>query len=50
MFLKRRVRKKDGKEHVHYALCESLRVHSGRVVQRQVPKALSPPKGFISAS
>ena len=36
MFLKRRVRKKDGKEHVHYALCESLRVHSGRVVQRQV--------------
>lgn len=36
MFLKRRVRKKDGKEHVHYALCESLRVHTGRVVQRQV--------------
>ncbi len=36
MFLKRRVRKKDGKEHVHYALCESLRVHSGRTVQRQV--------------
>ncbi len=36
MFLKRRVRRKDGKEHVHYALCESLRVHSGRVVQRQV--------------
>jgi hypothetical protein len=36
MFLKRRVRKKDGKEHVHYALCESLRVHGGRTVQRQV--------------
>ena len=36
LFLKRRVRKKDAKEHVHYALCESLRVHSGRVVQRQV--------------
>ena len=36
MFLKRRVRKKDGKEHVYYALCESLRVHTGRVVQRQV--------------
>lgn len=36
MFLKRRVRKKDGKEHVHYALCESLHVHTGRVVQRQV--------------
>ena len=36
MFLKRRVRRKDGKEHVHYALCESLRVHSGRVIQRQV--------------
>ena len=36
MYLKRRVRKKDGKKHVHYALCESLRAHSGRVVQRQV--------------
>jgi len=36
MFLKRRVRQKDGKEHVYYALCESLRVHSGRTVQRQV--------------
>jgi len=36
MFLKRRVRKKDGKDHVYYSLCESLRVHSGRVIQRQV--------------
>jgi hypothetical protein len=36
MFLKRRVRKKDGKEHVYYSVCESLRVHSGRIIQRQV--------------
>src|SRR5947208_319659 len=36
MFLKRRVRQKDGKEHVHSALCESLRVQTGRGVQRQV--------------
>lgn len=36
MFLKRRVRRKDGKEHIYYSLCESLRVHSGRVIQRQV--------------
>jgi len=36
MFLKRRVRRKDGKEHVYYAVCESLRVHGGRTIQRQV--------------
>ena len=36
MFLKRRVRRKDGKEHIYYSLCESLRVHSGRIIQRQV--------------
>ena len=36
MFLKRRVRRKDGKDHIYYSVCESLRVHSGRVVQRQV--------------
>lgn len=36
MFLKRRVRKKDGKEHVYYSVCESLRVHGGRTIQRQV--------------
>jgi transposase len=36
MFLKRRTRKKDGKEHVYYSVCESLRVHGGRTVQRQL--------------
>lgn len=36
MYLKRRVRRKDGKEHVHYSLCESLRVHKGRTLQRQI--------------
>ena len=36
MYLKRRVRHKDGKEHVYYAVCESLRVSRRRVVQRQV--------------
>jgi hypothetical protein len=36
MFLKRRVRHKDGKEHVYYSVCESLRVSRQRVVQRQV--------------
>jgi len=36
MFLKRRVRHKDGKAHVYYSVCESLRVSRHRVVQRQV--------------
>ena len=36
MYLKRRVRHKDGKDHVYYSLCESLRIHSGRIIQRQV--------------
>lgn len=36
MFLKRRTRRKDGKEHVYYSVCESLRVHGGRTVQRQI--------------
>jgi transposase len=36
MFLKRRRRYKDGKDHVYYSVCESLRVHGGRTVQRQV--------------
>ena len=36
MFLKRRVRRKDGKDHIYYSVCESLRVRSGRVIQRQV--------------
>ena len=36
MFLKRRARTKDGKTHHYYSVCESLRVHRARVVQRQV--------------
>jgi transposase len=36
MFLKRRTRSKDGKQHVYYSVCESLRVPSGRTVQRQL--------------
>lgn len=36
MFVKRRTRHKDGKSHVYYSVCESLRVHGGRTVQRQV--------------
>lgn len=36
MFLKRRVRHKDGKDHIYYSVCESLRVHGRRVIQRQV--------------
>jgi transposase len=36
MYLKRRVRHKDGKDHIGYAVCESLRVSRQRVVQRQV--------------
>lgn len=36
MFLKRRSRTKDGKTHVYYSVCESLRVSRTAVVQRQV--------------
>jgi hypothetical protein len=36
MFLKRRLRTKDGKSHVYFSVCESLRVSRHRVVQRQV--------------
>ena len=36
MFLKRRTRKKDGKTHVYYSVCESLRVSSDRTTQRQL--------------
>lgn len=35
-FLKRRSRHKDGKDHIYYSVCEGLRVHNGRVIQRQV--------------
>lgn len=36
MFLKRRLRRKDGKNHIYYSVCESLRVHGGRTIQRQL--------------
>ena len=36
MFLKRRTRSKDGKTHVYYSVCESLRVSRTAVVQRQI--------------
>ncbi len=36
MFLKRRLRRKDGKEHTYYSVCESLRVHGSHTVQRQL--------------
>jgi len=36
MFLKTHRLHKDGKEHVYYSLCESLRVSRSRVVQRRV--------------
>jgi hypothetical protein len=36
MFLKRRSRTKDGKTHIYYSVCESLRVGRQCVVQRQV--------------
>ena len=29
------MRRKDGKDHVCYPVCESLRVHGGRTLQRQ---------------
>jgi len=36
VFLKRHVRRKDGKEHVHYSLCESIRLSRNRTIQRRV--------------
>ncbi len=36
MFLKRELRRKDGKEHVYYSLAESTRVGRDRVVQRRL--------------
>jgi transposase len=36
MFLKRHVRRKDGKAHVYYSLCESVRLSKNRVMQRRV--------------
>jgi transposase len=36
VFLKRHVRRKDGKEHVYYSLCESIRLSGDRTIQRRV--------------
>src|SRR5215510_8722616 len=36
MFLKRHVRRKNGKEHIYYSLTESTRVSRHRTVQRRV--------------
>jgi len=36
MFLKRHVRRKDGKRHIYYSLCESTRVSPTRVRQRRL--------------
>jgi hypothetical protein len=36
MFLKREVRRKDGKEHVYYCLAETTRVGRDRMVQRRL--------------
>lgn len=36
MYLKRHVRRKDGKDHVYYSLCESIRLSGSRVMQRRL--------------
>ena len=36
MFLRAKIRKKDGKEHRYFSVMESQRVRGGRVVQRHV--------------
>lgn len=36
MFLRRKIRKKDGKEHRYFSVVENRRVGGGRVVQRHV--------------
>jgi len=36
MFLRFKIRRKDGKEHRAWSVVENRRVHDGRVVQRQV--------------
>jgi hypothetical protein len=36
MFLKRHVRRKNGKQHVYYSLCESTRLSPRRVLQRRL--------------
>jgi hypothetical protein len=36
MFLRSKIRRKDGKDHRAWSVVENRRVHDGRVVQRQV--------------
>jgi hypothetical protein len=36
VFFKRHDRRKDGKEHVYYSPCESIRMSRGRTMQRRV--------------
>ncbi len=36
MFLRHKIRRKDGKEHQSWSVVENRRVHNRRVVQRQV--------------
>jgi hypothetical protein len=36
MFLKRHIRRKNGKQHVYNSLCESTRLSPGRVLQRRL--------------
>jgi len=36
VFLKRHVRRKNGKEHVYYSLSEGIRLSRGRTMQRRV--------------
>ena len=36
MFLRHKIRRKDGKEHRYWSIVENRRVSGGRVVQRQV--------------
>lgn len=36
MFLRQKIRRKDGKEHRAWSVVENRRLHDGRVAQRQV--------------
>ena len=39
MFLRHKLRRKDGKEHRYWSIVENRRVSGGRTVQRNVPTA-----------
>jgi hypothetical protein len=41
MFLRHKVRRKDGKEHRYWSIVENRRVSGGRTVQRQVLSLLA---------